>query len=480
MKFEHIGHTYIQYAENVARLFFKDNADATIKTKLSRGGGETRLTASVYFDGKTESAAIIVNNDSPSYIKDCKHGLGVCVYNACRSLTGKDMPFGVLCGVRPAKIATDILLAGGTEEDAYGHYVNDLKVFPEKARSCVAVAAEQKDILAENTENHCNLYVSIPFCPSRCGYCSFVSHSIERAGKLLEPYIDLLLREISATAELVRDAGLENRAVYVGGGTPGILTVEQINRLCDAVNTYFGGYSEFTYEFGRADVASQEKFSALKRAGVTRICINPQILSDEVLEKNGRRHTVAQFYEAFAAARDAGFDNINCDVIAGLPYSTTELFADTVRRLTALGADDITMHTLAIKRSSGYYENSLSIDDALAADSFAAAEAIIHEAGYREYYMYRQKRAGANLENKGYALPGKKSVYNILMMSDAATVFSVGAGGITKIVADGGKTIKRICNYKYPYEYINKPEKTEDNLKFIKSFYKSRGGKQDV
>ena len=474
MKFEHTGHSYIQYAENVARMFFRDAADAVVSTELSRGEDATRLSASVSYGGKTETADMIVNNDSRNYIKDCKHGLGVCVYNACGSITGISLPFGVLCGVRPAKIATDILLSGGTEEDAYRHYVDDLKVFPEKARSCVAVASEQKDILARDNERRCNLYVSIPFCPSRCNYCSFVSHSIERAGKLVEPYLDMLTDEIKTAAELIKDAGVTNDAVYIGGGTPGILSAEQIRRLCDAVNEYFPDRSEFTYEFGRADVASSEKFDILKSSGVTRICINPQILSDEVLEKNGRRHTVEQFYDAFKAARDSGFDNINCDVIAGLPYSTTEVFSDTVRKLIALGADDITMHTLALKRSSGYYEEALNIDDDLAQKSFDAAEKLLHEAGYREYYMYRQKRAGGNLENKGYALGGKKSVYNVLMMSDAETVVSVGAGGITKLVADGGKTIKRVCNYKYPYEYIEKPDKLKENAAFIKEFYAAR------
>ena len=474
MKFEHIGHPYINYAENVARMFFRESAEVLITTELSRDGGITRLSATVSAGENVERDSAIVNNDSSSYIKDCKHKLGVCVYNACRAATGRDLPFGVLCGVRPAKIASDILLSGGTEEDAYRHYVDDLKVFPEKALSCVAVAAEQKELLASDLEKRCNLYVSIPFCPSRCSYCSFVSHSIERAGKLLEPYLEMLVAEIKTAAELVADAGLKNDAVYIGGGTPGILSQSQTERLCAAINEYFGGYAEFTYEFGRADVAEPGKFRALKEAGVTRICINPQILSDEVLEKNGRRHTVRQFYEAFSAARNAGFDNINCDVIAGLPYSTVEVFSETVRRLIDLGADDITMHTLALKRSSGYYEEALNIDDSLAENSFEAAEKLLHGAGYREYYMYRQKRAGGNLENKGYALDGKKSVYNILMMSDAATVISVGAGGITKLVADGGKTIKRVCNFKYPYEYIEKPEKIEQNAAFIKEFYKAR------
>ncbi|MBO4452530.1 MAG: coproporphyrinogen dehydrogenase HemZ, partial [Clostridia bacterium] len=341
---------------------------------------------------------------------------------------------------------------------------------------CVTVASEQTDILSRDMEKRCNLYVSIPFCPTRCNYCSFVSHSIERAGKLLEPYLAMLIDEIGTAAAIVRDAGLVNDTVYVGGGTPGILSAKQTKRLCDAINKHFGDRCEFTYEFGRADVASAEKFAVLKASGVTRICVNPQILSDEVLEKNGRRHTVAQFYKAFNEARKAGFDNINCDVIAGLPYSTEEDFTDTVARLIELGADDITMHTLALKRSSGYYESSLVIDDGLAERSFDAAEALLHAAGYREYYMYRQKRAGGNLENKGYALAGKKSVYNILMMSDAATVLSVGAGGITKLVADGGKTIKRLCNYKYPYEYIEKPGKIAANAAFIREFYSTRGG----
>ena len=477
MVFKHIGHSYIQYADNVARMFFKDGTDAVVTTELLRGERETRLSASVSFNGRTETACAIVNNDSRSYIKDCKHNIGVCVYNACRVLTGKTLPFGVLCGVRPAKIATNILLAGGTEDDAYRHYVDDLDVLPEKARSCVTVASEQKNILSLDMEKRCSIYVSIPFCPSRCNYCSFVSNSVERAGKLLGPYVDSLIDEIAATAEIIASVGLECDTVYVGGGTPGILSPEQTERLCTAINRHFGGCREFTYEFGRADVATDEKFAVIKGTGVTRICINPQILSDEVLAINGRRHTVEQFYDAFNAARNAGFDNINCDVIAGLPGSTREIFADTVGRLIDLGADDITVHTLALKRSSGYYEDSLVIDDALAGDSFDTGERLLHDAGYREYYMYRQKRAGGNLENKGYALPGKKSIYNVLMMSDAATVFSVGAGGITKIVADGGKTIKRICNYKYPYEYLSKPEKTAENLDYIREFYKSRGGK---
>lgn len=471
MEFTHIGHSYSEYAENIARMFFKNGTDVSVVTSLSDDGAETLLSAEVTLNGKCEKADIIIRNSSETYVKDCKHNIGICVYNACKQLTGRDLPFGHLCGVRPAKIATDILLAGGTEEDAYRHYVEDRKVSPVKARSCVSVAAAQKPILEVDHERRCNIYVSIPFCPSRCNYCSFVSHSIENAGKLLEPYVDLLLDEIESAARLVNECGLTNDTVYVGGGTPGILSEEQTKRLCDAVNSCFGGYSEFTYEFGRADVASREKFDILKASGVTRVCVNPQILSDEVLAANGRRHTVDEFYRAFAMARDAGFDNINCDVIAGLPYSTKEIFCDTVQKLVGLGADDITMHTLALKRSSSYHENRLDIDDGLAENSFDAAEEILHQNGYSEYYMYRQKHAGGNLENKGYALEGKKSIYNILMMSDAATVISVGAGGITKLVADGGKTIKRVCNYKYPYEYINSTEKISENAEFIRRFY---------
>jgi len=472
MNFKHIGHSYSLYAENIAWMFFKRSEDVEVITLLEKGEAHTLLKATVSYDGKNETSELIIDNDSADYIKYCKHKLGVCVYNACHSLTGKSLPFGYLCGVRPAKIATDILLSGGSEQEAYRHYVEDLKMFPDKARSCVNVATEQYDVLSVDREKRSNLYISIPFCPSRCNYCSFVSHSIARAGELVEPYLNLLLNELEQVAKIISDEGIVNDTVYVGGGTPGILTEEQTKRLCDCINRYFAGYSEFTYEFGRADVASEEKFRILKEAGVTRVCVNPQILSDKVLEANGRKHTVKEFYKAFKMARQAGFDNINCDIIAGLPGSTPEIFEDTVKRLISLGADDITMHTLAIKRSSDFYNEALSVDDTLTEESFNRADKLLLESGYREYYMYRQKKAGANLENKGYALSGKKSVYNIVMMGDAATVISVGAGGITKLVGDNSKTIKRVCNYKYPYEYIEKPEKCKENHKLIREFFK--------
>lgn len=474
MVFKHTGHKYSLYAENIALMFFKQNEEVEVSTSLEKNEETTILKADVSFQGKHEASELIVNNDSAEYIKHCKHGLGKCVYDSCVELTGKKLPFGYLCGVRPAKIATDMLLAGKRADEVYLHYTNELKTYPEKARSCLRVAMEQKDILSINRESRSNLYVSIPFCPSRCNYCSFVSHSIARAGALVEPYLELLIDEIKTLSRVLKESGIINDTVYVGGGTPGILSAEQSARLCETINEYFGGYSEFTYEFGRADVASKDKFNVLKSQGVTRVCVNPQILSDDVLAANGRKHTVKQFYEAFYMARAAGFDNINCDVIAGLPASTPEIFADTVNKLISLGADDITMHTLAIKRSSDFHSDSLYVDDRLAEESFNIADELLLNAGYREYYMYRQKKAGGNLENKGYAREGKKSVYNIVMMGDAGTVVSVGAGGITKLVADSGKTIKRVCNFKYPYEYIEKPEKYKENISFISGFFDGR------
>lgn len=474
MEFKHIGHNYCLYAEHIAWMFFKKYENVKVITSLEKQAADTLLSATVTYNDKTETSKISIKNEASDYVKKCKHQLGACVYNACHKLTGKSLPFGYLCGVRPAKIATDILLSGGTKEEAYKYYTDIIKMSHDKARACVNVAYQQRDVLSVDREKRCNLYISIPFCPSRCNYCSFVSHSIARAGDLVEPYLELLLRELEKASRLIKEAGITNDTVYVGGGTPGILNEQQIKKLCDAVNKYFYGYSEFTYEFGRADVASEEKFRILKSSGVTRVCVNPQILSDAVLETNGRRHTVKQFYDAFSMARFAGFDNINCDIIAGLPSSTPEIFEDTVKKLITLGADDITMHTLAIKRSSDFYNESFAVDDKLAEESFNRGDQLLLNAGYQEYYMYRQKNAGGNLENKGYALSGKKSVYNIVMMGDAATVISVGAGGITKLVGDNCKMIKRVCNFKYPYEYLEKPEKIDENHKLIREFFNSK------
>lgn len=473
MVFNHIGHNYMYNTENIAKMFFKLSEDVTVTTVMTVNESNTVLKAVVSGVCGEKESEFTVNNSVHDYEHICKFQIAVCVYNACCDYTGKELPFGYLCGVRPAKIATDMLLNGGTSEEAYNHYVNDLKLRKDKASSCVNVAESQLDILKKNYDDRCNIYVSIPFCPSRCNYCSFVSHTIERAGKLLSPYVMLLTDEIKRTAALIKELDLKCDSVYIGGGTPGILDEEQTELICSLISSEFASkdLAEFTYEFGRADVASKAKFDILRKYGVSRVCINPQILSDEVLKANGRRHSVQQFYNAFKLARNCGFDNINCDIIAGLPYSTKEVFCETVEKLVDMNADDITMHTLALKRSSAYF-HELDVDDCLAEESFDAADEILHNAGYKEYYMYRQKRAGGNLENKGYALEGKKSIYNILMMSDASTVISTGAGGITKLVAKNGQLIERVCNYKYPYEYIDNPKKIEDNHSYIREFYK--------
>lgn len=474
MVFKHIGHKYVTYCENIAKMFFKISDDIEIITKIVVNDNNTLLSATVEGRLGNYTSNYTVNNNEINYNEICKFQIAVCVYSACNTYTGKELPFGYLCGVRPAKIASDMMLKGDSSDVILNHYIKDLKLREDKARSCITVAESQLDVLKVNYNQHCNIYISIPFCPSRCNYCSFVSHSIERAGKLLSPYIILLADEIKKTANLIRELGLFCDCIYVGGGTPGILDEEQTEYICSIINSEFKSFNlkEFTYEFGRADVATSDKFKVLKKYGVSRICINPQILSDSVLEANGRRHTVQQFYDAYNLARKLGFDNINCDIIAGLPYSTKQLFCDTVNRLIDIKADDITMHTLALKRSSDYYFD-IEVDDNLAEESFDSAENILHKFGYKEYYMYRQKRAGGNLENKGYALDGKKSIYNILMMSDTSTVISTGAGGITKLVVNNGKTIKRVSNHKYPYEYIDNYEKIENNHMMIKEFFES-------
>ena len=293
-----------------------------------------------------------------------------------------------------------------------------------------------------------SLYVSIPFCPTRCAYCSFVSHSIERAGKLVPDYLDCLARELEAVAHFAGHRGLRLKTVYVGGGTPTTLSAGQLEELLDVIARWFdlGCTQEFTVEAGRPDTVTREKLLALRRGGVTRLAINPQTLDDRVLEAIGRRHTAAQALEAFALARECGFDNINMDLIAGLPLDSLAGFERTLDGVLALRPEGITVHTLSLKRSArmssrdgGPHTGTDSpLPEAGRSDEEVAlmldlASRKLTAAGYLPYYLYRQSKMRGNLENVGWSLPGREGYYNIYMMNELHTVLAAGAGAVTRL-----------------------------------------------
>jgi len=379
------------------------------------------------------------------------------VYRAATAFSGVQPPWGSLTGVRPGKLAARRLRENGRNRaDAIRWLESEYDVTPKRAELCADAALAGLRVTEQLAEKDIILYVGIPFCPTRCAYCSFVSHSVEKSLKLVEPYVEALQREIRGAAALCRDAGLRVRAVYWGGGTPTTLSAEQLRSTIGCLSEAFdfSANLEYTVEAGRPDTITKEKLLALRDGGVTRISINPQTMQDRVLQAIGRRHTVQQIYDGYALARDTMDTQINMDLIAGLPEDSGADFRRSLEAVLALDPENVTVHTLTKKRGADL--NSMELEGldgdtvgGMLDDSFL----LLPQAGHRPYYLYRQKFSAGGYENVGWAKPDTDCFYNVAMMEELCTVLSLGAGGATKRMLPGGK-ILRCFNKKYPYEYI--------------------------
>ena len=318
-----------------------------------------------------------------------------------------------------------------------------------------------------------SLYIGIPFCPSRCSYCSFVSCNLDRDRKLVQPYVDCLCKEVAEIRAQAECAGLTLCSIYIGGGTPTSLSAAQLRQLMGTVRENFdlSKVVEYTVEAGRPDCTDAEKLAVIKEYGATRISINPQTFSDAVLANIGRKHSAQDILDCYADARRAGHEDINMDLIAGLPGDTVEGFEHSLRQAIALQPENITVHTLTLKRASRIVIEDQKENDY--ADVAAMLEKchLLAEAGYRPYYLYRQKNTLQNLENVGWCKPGHEGYYNIYIMEEVQTILSAGAGGSTKLVADGGKRMQRIFNFKYPNEYIQRFAEVLERKKGVAEFY---------
>ena len=366
--------------------------------------------------------------------------------------------WGIQTGVRPSKIYFK-LLRNNTPEQTVKYLQDELYISPSKVELMKSVCENEKVIMDSSTPEQFSLFVSVPFCPSRCSYCSFISHSYESLKKLIPRYVDLLCEELVHIAAITKSCGLQLRTVYIGGGTPTVLDIAQLKKIFDTIqlNFDFSFLTEFTIEAGRPDTLSAQKLSFLKSQPVTRIAINAQSFNDDVLRAIGRNHSSQDVKDAYLRARKNGFDTINTDLIAGLEGESEESFLHSVRSAIALKAENITVHTLALKRSSFL----ITRDDmkgkiiSVTASMIEKANALLKQNGYVPYYMYRQSKSVGNLENTGWALPGKACEYNIFMMEEVQHVFGAGAGAVTRLVNNEQSDIQRIFNYKYPYEYID-------------------------
>ena len=368
-------------------------------------------------------------------------------------------PWGVLTGIRPSKIATKLLLEGMSDEDAAKYFMREYGTAERKARLAVSVARAELPARRNMYEDGVSIYIGIPFCPTRCLYCSFVTCGTAQAAKLAGEYIKQLKREISYVAGIVADNKNRIETVYIGGGTPTSLSAELLDELLCHIRAEFdlSDCREFTVEAGRPDTVTREKLEVLKRYEVDRISINPQSMNPETMKVIGRAHTPEQIREAFALARECGFDNINMDVIAGLPGEDTEMFKRTLREVEELSPEDTTVHVMSIKRSSRLHEylKDYTLPSAETVEEMVDfAYEFLLSCGKHPYYMYRQKNQLGNLENVGYSKKGCESLYNIYIMEEIQTIISLGCGGVTKTVDRATDRIERIFNVKEPQDYI--------------------------
>lgn len=471
------NHNFHFELENLTRLFFPNEKITVIRdfsepqppyiyTEVS-----DKITISVNIGSfnKSETAVKKLTDDDNELVS------AQLLYKLLCDFTGLTQLWGILTGVRPVKLLRR-LAEESSEEQAVKKFEKDFFVSNEKIALSRETEHNERKILELSKPESFSLYVGIPFCPSRCSYCSFVMASIERAEKLIEPYTKLLCEEIKRTAEIANKLGLRLETVYFGGGTPTTLSAEQLDTVLGTVNNSFDMSTcrEFTVEAGRPDTIDIAKLFALKENKVDRISINPQTVNNEVLKTIGRKHTAQQFFDAFELARKCGFDNINTDLIAGLPTDTTESFKNSLDSIVRLNAECITVHTLCMKRASRLTTEGVTLDLQQARDAremLAYTQNVLGQNEYIPYYMYRQSRMVGNLENVGWSKRGFESLYNVYVMDETHTILACGSGGVTKLKRNNPDYLERIFNFKYPYEYIDRFDELIQRKSGIMQFY---------
>lgn len=410
-----------------------------------------------------EDGEAMVRREPCGNLSDRKETRTVCkclLYRMLAEKNGRELPWGTLTGIRPTKIPRMMLADGKSEEEAVCYMEEEMLCSPKKAKLSLDIAKRELELLNRlDYENGYSLYIGIPFCPTTCAYCSFTSYPLSRFAGQVDEYLDVLSKEIAFTAAHWKGKTLNT--IYIGGGTPTTLSPEQLERLLSTIERSFdlSGLQEWTVEAGRPDSITREKLQVIHAHPVTRISINPQTMKQETLDLIGRRHTVEQIREAFALAREEGFDNINMDMIVGLPDETPEDVRHTLEEIAKLGPDSLTVHSLAIKRAARLNIQKEAFAQNKSVNSVELMDMTCEYAkrmGMAPYYLYRQKNMTGNLENVGYAAAGKECIYNILIMEEVQTIVALGAGAVTKAVF--GDRIERCENVKDIKSYLERAD----------------------
>ena len=452
------------------------HAEVTLHQGAVYATGVTALT----YDGKTAraSARVSLAGAADEYERERlrQRALKLSFFRAARDITGATPSWGALTGIRPAKLVRTMLEEGYTPARADRELRDVYCVSP--ARRRLALESAQAGLRAKRDlkPNDISLYIGIPFCPTRCAYCSFVSASVEKSFALIPPYLEALTAEVEAAGRMVRETGLRVKSFYMGGGTPTTLSAGQMDALLTAVNKAFdlSGCVEYCIEAGRPDTIDREKLQVLLDHGADRISVNPQSLEPQVLRAIGRQHSPEDIEKAMTLATSMGFPHVNMDLIAGLPADTPEGFRRTLDKCLTFGADNITVHTLSLKKGSRILLEGLPIPTAEAvAEMLDYADPALRARGFAPYYLYRQKYMSGSFENVGWCISGAEGLYNIYIMEELHSILSLGAGGSTKMVDAQRNRIERVFHPKFPLEYIQRPEKLAENLESFRRFHES-------
>jgi len=455
MKLTLIGHDDRYAVEQLQMALFPEGTDGEASSSLHRGKIWLTATAKITIDGKTATASRRIKAADET-VRLRRRALQQSYYLAATQLLPNVPAWGALAGVRPTKITTKHMLEGGTPKSADKLMKDVYYVTDDRRKLAVDCSISTVNAAKLLEPSDLSLYVGIPFCPTRCTYCSFVSRTIGKKTELLNPYLEALLKELEITGKLLADSGKKVRTIYIGGGTPTTLTTPQMAYLLDAIRDSFdlSRCIEFTVEGGRPDTLDAEKLCTIYNHGADRMSINPQTMEDHVLRACGRPHKAADVVRAYGEAVDAGFKAINMDLIAGLPQDNFDGFKRSLDSVAALNPANITVHTLALKKGADLFEKREGLSSAEAVTAMVDyANDQLRSLGYKPYYLYRQKYMSGSFENVGWSRDDLDCLYNIYMMEEVHTILSLGGGGMNKVNFPDG-SLKRFHNPKFPEQYI--------------------------
>ncbi len=464
------GEVNIYYVQTICLIFFPGEKfseseitnEETPVLHVSLLEDESSATARAYIkiggNGNSNSCTRLFTADN-SIEKTRRNAVGSAVYSACRGLFRFTPSWGMLTGVRPSKIAASLIAEGKTPSEVRNYLKENYYVIPKKASLVTDIAVRESKIIAQLPPESCSVYISIPFCPTRCAYCSFVSYSTKRLLSMIPDYLVRLCSDIKRTFDLIKQSNKKVVTIYIGGGTPTILSSDQLNILLSCINECIDTKTvfEYTLEAGRPDTITEEKLKTASAYGINRVSINSQTLSNDVLASIGRHHTSEDFYKSYNIAKSSGIKYINTDIIVGLPGDNFATFSNTIDSIIKLRPDNITVHTFCVKKSADIINSDEAIYSRIGAEASKCvdySQLRLKSEKFVPYYIYRQKNTVGNLENVGFARPGSEGLYNIFIMEEIHNIYAVGAGAVTKIVNRSESKINRFFMPKYPYEYL--------------------------